>query len=345
MGKINQQELAERLKLSQTTVSRSLANHPAINAETKALVLEAAAKLGYSTRIKRDKPNSGPDKGPIVWGVIISMPKHLSASGETFQPILKGIADKSSLQDSILDVVFHDPAEKGSSKLVKRMRSARWKGSILIHPVDHDVAHDIAHQGACVSIVENYRHDLIDSIDVDQSEAIYALVSRLQEHGHRRIGFLTWKYSVPTPWVMHRFGSYVEALYRCDLEFNPRDTINVRKPANPEPEECARQAAHLIKTGVTAIVCAADHQAYRLMNDLQVMGFRIPGDLSITGFDGIAPVPPSCQMATVKVPYEELGRSAVHQLLRRLEQPTAPRRHILVDGDIIDGDTISGPGA
>ena len=40
------------LNLSQTTVSRSLANHPAINAETKALVLETAAKLGYSGRIK-----------------------------------------------------------------------------------------------------------------------------------------------------------------------------------------------------------------------------------------------------------------------------------------------------
>jgi LacI family transcriptional regulator len=345
MGRINQQELAERLNLSQTTVSRSLANHPAINAETKALVLEAAAKLGYSTRIKRDKPNSGTDKGPVVWGVIISIPKQLSASGETFQPILKGIADKSSLQDSILDVVFHDPSEKGSAKLIKRIRSARWKGSILIHPVDREVAHDIAHQGACVSIVENYRHDLIDSIDVDQSEAIFALVSKLHQHGHRRIGFLTWTYSVPTPWVMHRFGSYVEALYRCDLEFNPNDAINVRSPRTPDPQECARQAAALIKDGVTAIVCAADHQAYRLMADLQVMGFSVPGDLSITGFDGISPIHPNRQMATVKVPYEELGRSAVHQLLRRLEQPTAPRRHILVDGDILEGDTIAAPGA
>ncbi|MEY3001442.1 MAG: hypothetical protein RL648_1656, partial [Verrucomicrobiota bacterium] len=53
MPRINQQAIAKQLRLSQTTVSRSLANHPAINAETKALVLEAAAQMGYSQRIKR----------------------------------------------------------------------------------------------------------------------------------------------------------------------------------------------------------------------------------------------------------------------------------------------------
>ncbi|MGC9450411.1 MAG: LacI family DNA-binding transcriptional regulator [Oceanipulchritudo sp.] len=346
MGRINQQELARMLQLSQTTVSRSLANHPAINAETKAMVLEAAAKMGYSGRIKRNQNASGLNAGPMVWGVVISIPKQFSGPSETFQQILRGIADRSSLQDSILDVVFHEPGEKGTSRLTKRIRSAKWKGSVLIHPIEHGLAHEIAHQGACVSIIENYRHDLIDSIDVDQAEAIHALVGKLHEKGHRRIAFLTWTYHLPTPWVMHRFGSYVEALYRCGLDFNPSHAINIRKCDRAEPGGCAEQAAGLIRDhGVTAVVCAADHQAYRLIADLESMGFRIPDDVSITGFDGIPPVLVNRQVATVKVPYEELGRSAIHQLLRRLEQPTAPRRHILVDGDLLEGDTIAPPRA
>jgi hypothetical protein len=44
---INQQLIAERLKLSRTTVSRSLANHPAISADTRAKVQSLAAKMGY----------------------------------------------------------------------------------------------------------------------------------------------------------------------------------------------------------------------------------------------------------------------------------------------------------
>ena len=48
---------------------------------------------------------------------------------------------------------------------------------------------------------------------------------------------------------------------------------------------------------VTAWVCAADHQAYQLIADLQARGLRVPQDCSVTGFDGNVPppgLPPIC---------------------------------------------------
>ena len=342
MARINQQEIAEALKLSQTTVSRSLANHPAINAETKAKVLDAAAKLGYSQRIKRTPPTLAAERSAI-WGVLISMQKAFSSPTETFQEVLRGIADKSSLHNSLLDVVYHDPADTSGTSLLRRIRSAKWKGVILIYPIDRQLAHEIANQVASVSIINNYRHDLIDSVDVDQCEAIYEMVSLLQEHGHQRIGFVSWRYSVEAAWVMHRFGNFVESLYRLNLDFDPAAVLNVRAHEQLEPPAVTSRVTELIKAGVTAFVCAADHQAYSLMNDLDKLGIRVPEDVSITGFDGIAPPPQCKQLATVRVPYEEIGRSATHQLMRRIEQPTAPRRHILVDGDTVTGATVAKP--
>src|SRR5210317_286028 len=169
MAKINQEELARRLNLSQTTISRSLANHPAINADTKALVLETAAKLGYSQRIKRSSHDAAGSE-PNILGVLISMPKQHSGPTETFQEVLRGIADKSTFHDSMLDVVYHDLDDKNPAQLLRRIKTSKWKGAILIYPIERSLAHDIAHISACVSIVENYRHDLIDSVDVDQSD-------------------------------------------------------------------------------------------------------------------------------------------------------------------------------
>ncbi len=347
MPRINQQEIAHLLKLSQTTVSRSLANHPAINAETKAKVLEAAAKLGYSQRIKRSSQPALAAERTAIWGVLISMPKQMRGPAdtiqETFQEVLRGVADKSSLHSAVLDVVYHDPADTGGINLMRRIRSARWRGVILIYPVDPGLAHEIANQVAAVSIINNYRHDLIDSVDVDQCEAIYSLVSHLKDFGHRRIGFVTWRYTVEVPWVMHRFGNFVEALYRLDLEFSPETTVNLKLGEQVDPPTCARKVAEMIKRGVTAFVCAADHQAYGLMSELAKLGIRVPDDVSITGFDGINPPPETRQLTTVRVPYEEIGRSATHQLMRRIEQPTAPRRHILVDGDFLSGETVAKP--
>lgn len=341
MARVNQHKIAEMLQLSQTTVSRSLANHPAINAETKAMVLDAAAKLGYSQRIRRNH-FSETSMRTSVWGVLIAMPKQFSGPSETFQHVLRGIADKSSLHESVLDVVYHDPAEKSSQKILRRIRSASWKGVILIYPLDPGMAHEIANHVPCVSIIENYRHDLIDSVDVDQSESIFALVKQLHDQGHKKIGFMSWVYGIDTPWVMHRFGSYVEALYRLKLPFDQSTAINVHAGQELTPEECARSVAQKVKKGeITAVVCAADHQAYALIEDLAAEGICVPTDISVTGFDGINPPHRQKQVATVRVPYEELGRSATHQLVRRMEQPTAPRRHILVDGVIQTGESIS----
>jgi LacI family transcriptional regulator len=342
VARINQQVIAKELNLSQTTVSRSLANHPAINAETKAMVLEAAAKLGYNQRIKRTNGINGSRRTPI-WGVLIAYPKTELGPSETFQQVLRGVANKSSQQDAILDVVYFDPGMDSESQLLRRIRSSRWKGCVLIYPVNPSLAHGIANQVACVSIIENYRHDLIDSVDVDQSDSVFSLVKSLQEAGHQKIGFFSWTYSVEAPWVLHRMGSFVEALYRCELPFDPNTSINVRPSERLVPKDAANRVMQLREDGVTAFVCAADHQAYGLIPYLQQAGLRIPEDLSLTGFDGI-PVPAGAQqLTTVRVPYEELGRSAIHQLTRRIEQPTAPRRHLLVDGDFITGATIGPP--
>lgn len=339
MARINQQEIAGRLELSQTTVSRSLANHPAINAETKAKVLETAAMLGYRQKIKRRTHSS--ETGPsVIWGVLISMPKKFSNPTETFQEVLRGIADKSSLHHSILDVVYHDPADAQASDLFRRMRTSKWKGVLLIYPIAPELAFEIANQMATVSIINNYREGYIDTVDVDQCDTIFSLVKLLKEHGHRRIGYLTWRYRVDAPWIMHRLGSFVEALYRLDLEFDPEGAINVHPGDHLEPPQCARRVERLVRKGFTALVCAADHQAYDLISELAKLGIRVPEDVSVTGFDGIAPPSQAKQLATIRVPYEEIGRSATHQLVRRTEQPSAPRQHILVDGTLLRGETV-----
>lgn len=338
MPKINQQELARRLNLSQTTVSRSLANHPAINPETKAMVMEAAAKLGYKQRIHRRKvPVHGQQ---IVLGVIISTQKDWSGPPETFQEILQGIADKSSLHTTTLDIISHEPSDKSGKLLIQRIRNSGWKGCILIYPLNIGIVRDLSRMVSCVSIVENYRQNQIDCIDVDQADGILTIVRHLKEQGHRKIGFVSWCYDVETPWVTHRYASYVAGLVSCGMEPDSRYCINVRQGERLDRIQIGERVAQWIREGVTAVVCPADHQAYTLMDSLAELGYRVPEDISLTGFDGIPPPGGAAQICTVKVPNEELGRSAVHQLLRRIEQPGAPRRHILVDGKVLQGASV-----
>jgi len=342
MPRASQHEIARILNLSQPTVSRSLANHPAINAETKALVWETAVRLGYQQKVAQLRNGTRSAK-PFVAGIVISIPHRFQSKSETFQPVLKGLSEKSTVENIMLDVLHHEPADVECKSVLRRIKQAGWQGCILFHPMPEEVVRRIEKTVPCVSIIENYRGGAIDCLDVDQSEGVYGLVKQLAEAGHQRIGFYSWVYQVETPWVQRRVGSFVEALYRCGLSFRAEDCVNIRPSDSMEPPEAAARAAERIRDGVTAYCCAADHQAYPLIAALGKLGVRVPQDCSITGFDGLEPPPGVVPVSTVRVPYDELGRSAVDQLLRRVEQPTAPRRHLLVDGELIRGESVRPP--
>ncbi len=64
------------------------------------------------------------------------------------------------------------------------------------------------------------------------------------------------------------------------------------------------------------IVCANDQMAWGALNELESRGFRIPGDIAITGFDDIRsstfPIP---AFTTVRQHVHEMGRAAISDLL------------------------------
>jgi len=94
---------------------------------------------------------------------------------------------------------------------------------------------------------------------------------------------------------------------------------------------------------VTAWVCAADHQAYRLMQEMAARGIRVPDDCSVTGFDGLEPPQGLRRLASIRVPHEDIGAAAVARLLSRIVHPNSPRRKILVEGLLVEGETVGPP--
>jgi len=344
MTKVNQQLIADQLNISQTTVSRSFSNHPSINPETKSLVLEAAAKLGYRATPSRTRKRNA-SKGLTTIGVLIGMPGPSKDITDSFQYVLRGITERTSAEDIVLDILYQHPRDIDEQNLPRNVRSARWKGAVLVYPFPDPVVYALSNRVSCVSIVENYRKSHIDSIDVDREWGIFKIVEHLKSLGHNRIGFINRRYfcTDKSEWALKRFGAYVQALYSMDLDFNPEWCLNVKASNNIPPEEIPVKAAELMKnSGITAWVCAADHQAYFLINAFEKMGIGVPQDCSITGFDGVAPPTGASELCTVKVPYVEMGSTAINQLIRRMEQPSAPRRHIMVDGIFFPGET-TGP--
>lgn len=345
MKKPSQKQLARLLNLSRTTISRSLSNHPAIHPETRSRVQTLANKLGYNktpTRIVR----RGKQSTPLRIGVLIGMPS-VNLGMATFPAVLQGIRDRAAVDRVDVDVINQDPTvldlENLRQPVFQRIRANDWRGAILIYPFAPEVVDQISRKISTISALTEYDHLQIDTVDTDHSDII-GIIGRLAGLGHRRIGFVTWHYTVGGRWASRRFAAYAEGIFQHGLSFDPTWTVNIHHShatlATHEAvaDHVARQTR---EAGVTAWVCAADHQAYQLIADLRERGIAVPQDCSITGFDGIIPPPGMPQLTTLAVAHADIGGSAVSRLLNRILHPSSPRRKILVETSLIEGTSIA----
>jgi LacI family transcriptional regulator len=343
---VNQDLIATRLKISRATVSRSLANHPAISEETRAKVLSMAEELGYRQSPGRAARRHSKSSRSLTIGVLVGIPAE-NVVMATFPYILKGIHERAEVERVKVDVYYQPPGdfhpEESRQSVFRHIRNGDWRGTILIYPFAEAAVDMIARKISTVSVLESYTQAGVDIIDTDDASAVMTLVEKLHAAGHQRIGFVSWTYPIGGHWVTRRFSGYVEALFALGLEFHPEWVINVHKKAAPLlPPAVTNAVERQIKeAGVTAWVCAADHVAYPLIQELPLRGIRVPEDCSITGYDGLEAPDGLNPVTSMRVPHEQIGSSALTRLMNRIGHPAAPRRKILVEAEYVAGKTIA----
>ena len=188
--------------------------------------------------------------------------------------------------------------------------------------------------------MDQEEHIPIDSVDVDHSSGISLAVDRLVAAGHRRIGFYTRDYPIEATWSFHRYGAFLEKMARLKLEVSMEDVLGVFPSKRLDVSASIDLATEKTRDGVTAWVCAADHQAYDLISGFEKRGLTVPSDVSITGFDGITNDDAKIDLTTIKIPYREIGMSGAERLASRLRKRFAGKQRVYISGELRSGDTI-----
>jgi LacI family transcriptional regulator len=347
MPKPNQQQIADMLNLSRTTVSRCFTHNSRINPETRARVFECAAQIGYSYTPQRTIMGEEVKARHDRVAVLIGSPDPAAKDTAAAKAILGGLSQQIAAEGLSMEVHYMDPAtfqpDEGKRRLSGNVEWSNLLGLVMMYPFDQAAISKLKIRRPIISLLEDYEDDDVDSIDTDHGRGISRLVDHLHALGHRRIGFLSWKYTIPVHWAERRFGAYVESLYRHNIDFDAELVLNIRRDQHIPTSELPDRVVALLEKGVTAWVCAADHQAVELMKGLKERGVKVPQDVSITGYDGI-PVPAGLpKLTSIKMPFEEIGKSAIVTLLRRTKQPTADRRKVMISGKLLEGQSTAAP--
>lgn len=350
MADVNQQLIADRLNISRATVSRCFTNHPGINPKTRARVFELASQMGYTHFEKRaaDRPRR-PARG-LSFGVLVCVDlpnfEHTMFANPG-QELLNGLSDFARSQDVRIDLHFVRPEDLhlDSPSYVRAVGTRRrvWQGVVLIYPFPTTVVDELAAKYPVVSLVEQYAGVAHNCVDVDHHRGVGKLIDRLHAQGHRRIGFFSYRYPVEAGWALRRFSAYVEHLTTRGLPVDFADVIGIGPDATADVNKAHARALARTRDGVTAWVCANDHQAYQLIGSLEKQRVRVPQQVSIVGFDGIARPAAAPLLDTVQIPYHEIGVSGGKRLLELIDKRFAAAQHILLDCDLRPGETIAPP--
>jgi DNA-binding LacI/PurR family transcriptional regulator len=129
------------------------------------------------------------------------------------------------------------------------------------------------------------------------------------------------------------------------LPVRPKDLISVFPSQELDAGRAVETAITRTREGVTAWVCAADQQAYELIRGLRAAGFRVPEDVSVTGFDGITRPKDCPALTTVEIPFREIGAMGIQRLLDRIRRRFSSSQHVLINCRLRHGRTVAKPRA
>lgn len=323
--------IAEKLNVSVATVSRALTRIPTTSSKTRALVLQTAAEVGYSLPKAYRARYLKRDEALQNIGVLIETSQtHVPA------PYLTGLSEAAMNLNASLIIHYTKPENAGQILDPKfqppAMRAGQLSGVIFVFRWPANVVREISRRMPVVSITHEYPGVEHDVIGIDNHRGVEMLVRHLYELGHRKIGFLGACSEMH--WANIRFGSYAASLKGVGIEYCPEYVIDASLDALLDPrvscEPYNEKVEKLIKEGVRAWICVSEPVGQQLYSWLVARQWRVPQDVSVTGFhrpDVVGPnVPP---LTSVNASYEAMGSAALKRLLYRIQNCAELMRTVL----------------
>ena len=178
----------------------------------------------------------------------------------------------------------------------------------------------------------------IDTVTTDDEAGARMAMRHLFDLGHTQIAHVSG--GTIEPAVVR------ERIYREEMEsagYGEHIRIGVGDLTNLGGLEATRR---LLSEGPapTAIFASNDNSAIGAMAACQEQGLRIPEDVSIVGFDGVAlGALRTLSLTTIAQPLTEMGRLAAERLFERLEGRPVKERAIVLDSELLARGTTTAP--
>ena len=320
--------------VSIATVSKALNDHKDVSQATKQRIIKAAKEMGYfpNSQARALKTNR-----TFNIGVMFSDEAGRGLTHEFFAKVLNSF--KTEAEQSGYDITFINKNIGGRKmSTYEHCRYRNVDGIVIICTdfSDPDVYEVINGELPVVTI--DHIFECRSAIVSNNEAGMDQLVRYVYGLGHRKLAMIQGKRSAVSE---KRLSGFCKACMSLGIEVE-KDWMLTGEYHSPQITYDITKKLMQSEERPTCIFMPDDYSAIGGYSALADMGIRIPDDVSVVGYDGIAyseflsPMLTSYRQNTA-----EIGARAAKKLLSQIENPSTTFTEVItVDGDIQLGGSV-----
>jgi DNA-binding LacI/PurR family transcriptional regulator len=328
-------DVAAAAEVSVATVSKYMNETQRFSPAVEARLKEAIERLGYRSNPLARSMITGQTK---TIGLVI-----LDINNPHFTSIVKG-ANRVALQhDYTLLLVDTEESQERERPLIESL-AQRVDGMIVSSRIPDDSVQWLVDLSKPVVLFGRSTRIPIASVGTDSRLGGYILANHLVKLGHRRIAYLGFARS---RWNEERIGG----IRSCLEEFGLSLDVHEAQAPSALAGERACSSLMLGPKRPDAVICYNDLIALGFIKEARELGFQLPQDVSVAGFDNVAYGEyASPALTSVDFQSEKMGELAMTRLIDELQSKTTEgdlyrmlEPHLVVRQSTVKRDTSEDP--
>ena len=304
--------------VSASTVSSVLSGnsgHRRISDETHRRVRGAAHALGYTPSLLHRSMRRGRTHVISLFNAF-----RIRNRGDLYLDRLCGGVEQAG-GDLGYDVLVHTNFKRGAQETYEFLNGGFADGLVLFGSTEHEPLLPLLRKSSLPTVLIGPRHEetVLSTVLDDEAMGMKLVAEAILRQGHRRIAA-----------VVEEIEGTLDPTGRLDrlrAELAAHgvalDDASVVVYQGSAPD--ALEALLALSQRPTAVFVWHDGNAYRIVEACEARGVRVPDDLSVVGYDGIAwPSTSAHVVASVAVPVDEMSKAGVAILNRLIEGESGP---------------------
>lgn len=325
-------DIAKRLGYAPATVSKALNNKLDISEKTRKKIKLVAKEMGYSPNSQAVALSTNKTWNIGVLSVDI---QHSGLTHYMFSRVMDSIKNKA--EDFGYDITFI--SENIGGRQMSYLEHAKYRrcDGVIIACIDFEKpsVEDLIN-GDIPVVVIDHDYENCSSISSDNADGIRKIVYYLKAQGYNELVFFHGEECDVTT---HRRNAFIEAI--DDFDDAGRSHI-IAGTYYSRTDAYNKTNMYLQSTKKTpdAIIYPDDYSAIGGMKCITDLGYKIPDDIVVIGYDGIELgelVAPS--LTTIKQDTRQMGALAVKVLMDEIENENLPKRQVLVPVKLVERDS------